>query len=572
MEPLSQNNSEEKLNQPLHDEEKAAIYDFLKVQKNEFETLLRKNPPGIFQLAKQVRFKVMCMLSKAKTAGLPEVFIRYLEDKVHESQSSSNELQAKRRNTDEGKKLLNEVRNIIRKERNPSLNNDHIPNIQIEKDIKEQYACAMMDDIKEISEQLLEKRLHSSPLNIISLDVSDIKHAELRSMLDKVQESLNEKIPGSHLFPVKNCAYKGGVARYGVKLLASLIKSRLLQQEEKEQLQHKLEEQEITYASLSEQEHEILQSPDFHPEFLGPFAKFADMFREFDETYLTAEADLSDVDVVIGKIAEKEKEKMKEIINGPVSIYKVAELMGAASDGTEKMPEFDFDDVSFLPEDYLDSRDVHFNEIFLGSSRLILTEEALVSILKSNITSRGNAVNIYGRDRVYINGLEYISSRTGHRFVKYTKDGKSKNFTLPRYNLELDLGAYWLVLARNSFEKKNAPEHIARLYLIAKQMGQHGGTENPVEFLNYLVRQHPYFSFNKNQSPEEVATWLMGRYVRMFHSHLKQYFHIKNPESSMKSTDLTPVTISVSFEEARALSKEFGNEIQTIITVLVKGT
>lgn len=242
--------------------------------------------------------------------------------------------------------------------------------------------------------------------------------------------------------------------------------------------------------------------------------------NHFNTELLEAELPLSDRDAVVGPNED---------------MWQRAEEMGVDADGVERLKKFDI-------RAYMDTRDLDMNEVLLTKDFLYFTPAALESVLTGVVHGRERGRSLFGADSFFKEGKLYLTNRMIHRLIKVIVEGKANSFEIPKYNTEVRLGIYWLVLIRKAMGKKNQAERIAGIFSCARQMNQ-TQTATPEEFLKDLCNQYPFFSFEKNQNPTDTAKWVVTKYVALIHKHLRQKFGIHPGEWDYTSTDETPMTI-----------------------------
>jgi hypothetical protein len=242
--------------------------------------------------------------------------------------------------------------------------------------------------------------------------------------------------------------------------------------------------------------------------------------EHFDKELLDAELPLSDRDAVVGPNED---------------MWNRAQEMGVDADGVERLKNFDV-------RGYMDTRDLDMNEVLLTKDFLYFTPAALESVLSGVVHGRERGRSLFGADSFFKDGKLYLTNRMIHRLVKVIVEGKANSFEIPKYNTEVRLGIYWLVLIRKAMGKKNQAERIAGIFSCARQMKQ-TETSTPEEFLIDLCHQYPFFSFEGNQNPTDTAKWVVTKYVALIHKHLRQKFGIHPGEWDYTSTDETLMTI-----------------------------
>lgn len=235
---------------------------------------------------------------------------------------------------------------------------------------------------------------------------------------------------------------------------------------------------------------------------------------------LEAELPLSDKDGVVGP-NEDQWERAKE--------------MGIDPDGIEKRENFNIGK-------YMSTRDINMNQCLLTKDRLYFTKGALASVLEGGINSQSRANSLFGVDTFHHKKKVYKTGRMLCRLVKPVIEMKAKFFNIPKYNTDVQLGIYWLVLLRKALGKKDQSARIAKIYSCAKQLNQ-TEAKSPKVFIEELLVEYPFFTFNSNQTTEDVAKWILTKYTALIHRHLKQTFKIHPQHTDLQEESREPVEI-----------------------------
>jgi len=245
-------------------------------------------------------------------------------------------------------------------------------------------------------------------------------------------------------------------------------------------------------------------------------------YPEFNRELLEAELPLSDKDAVFGP---------------NIDAWKTAQAMGVDPDGVERTRRFDEQGII----EHLNSRDVDMNQAFLTRRFLYFTPEAIQSVLSGVIHCAGRAKTLFGVDTFGWQGRLYFTNKILNRLVIAVCRNRAHYFELPRYNCDVQLGIYWLVLIRKVWGKPDSAVQIAKIFDCARQMGQ-TGAGTPKEFIQELMERYRFFSFRSNQSTEDIARWILSKYTTLIHRHLKGTFKLY-PPWEYTSTDETPMLI-----------------------------
>jgi hypothetical protein len=213
-------------------------------------------------------------------------------------------------------------------------------------------------------------------------------------------------------------------------------------------------------------------------------------------------------------------------------------------------------DIKDQIEQYMASRDVNMNQVLLTKDGLYYTEKAWQSCLTGNIRSTYRLSGaLFGSDIFYHNNKDYISARGLQRLVKFIVEGKAKYFEIPRYNLDVKIGVYWLVLIRKILRKgENAFYMLDRLFYCAKQMKETDSSDFN-SFYKELIGVYPDFDFHDLGS-EGAIKWILGRYVKAVRKDVRSRFSIKSHDIPInEEAGLVKIEINDSKFEASNLDK-----------------
>ena len=239
------------------------------------------------------------------------------------------------------------------------------------------------------------------------------------------------------------------------------------------------------------------------------------------EMLLGAEVPLTDKDIVTGFAGDE--------------MWEVSQELGVDPDGVEKMQPFGV-------VRYMNSRDIDMNQVLLTKLTLFFTVQAFTSVVTGVINSAGRARTIFGVDTFRYMKQRFHTNKILHRLVKNVVEGKAVSFQLPTYNRYVMIGIYWLVLIRRMVGKTDQNLKIAKIWSCALQMGQ-TKAKTPQAFIKELVAVYPEFSFRKNQTIEDIARWILGKFTVSAFRHLKVKFGV-NPDWAYESTDPTPFVVT----------------------------
>lgn len=203
-------------------------------------------------------------------------------------------------------------------------------------------------------------------------------------------------------------------------------------------------------------------------------------------------------------------------------VFKEATRLKADPDGVEFVDEMDFRKI-------FGYRDMDINCCVVTNLGLVFSQRALEAAHNGTIRINPTSVRIYGADMFYHQGMMLAKGRGLMRMMKFVAEGKALRFEVMPVNKQIDLGIYWLILARRFMKKASrAPETMQRLYYLAKQMEQVREGENDI--FDLLDRVHTQFSFFDFTSPpltrEGVAFWLTRRLLKVIDYVFRQIYEI----------------------------------------------
>ncbi len=192
-------------------------------------------------------------------------------------------------------------------------------------------------------------------------------------------------------------------------------------------------------------------------------------------------------------------------------VQRLGLLMGADIEGIETVD--DFDD---LPE-LLRDRDLDMNQAFMTHNGLVFSEDAFRSARSGKIALSGGDRAIYGSEVMYYDGVCLAKNRGMYRLMKMVIEGKAREFDYTPLNEKVDLGIYWLILARKFAKKKNAGELLRRFFDTGKSMGQiQEGETNIYDVLDRVHTDHPFFRFDDAKMDETGhVRWLAKKLFRV---------------------------------------------------------
>jgi hypothetical protein len=198
---------------------------------------------------------------------------------------------------------------------------------------------------------------------------------------------------------------------------------------------------------------------------------------------------------------------------------RTAKLVGADEQGIEVATGHEYNFTQ-----YANGRDTTQNQALLGRDGLHYSDAAYEAARTGHIEVVGHYIPdraIYGVDRyptrIDDKNIILAKPRGIMRYIKALAEEKALSFDYLPINQNLDLGIYWLVLAKKwAKEPDTFPDRMQRMFYVAKQMGQ--TREDEKDVMDALTRAHihtPFFDINHTFSGEVgVARWIGGKLVK----------------------------------------------------------
>jgi len=250
------------------------------------------------------------------------------------------------------------------------------------------------------------------------------------------------------------------------------------------------------------------------------------------ERMLDAEEPIADHDIILAE-------------NTPNPVQ-VAKDMGADVDGVEFMKEIRFPHIN----QFMGTRDLASNRALLTRNKLYYCTTGLDALDRGEaVSAMGPTPGIFGREAFIVNGRKYYAANTFYRLVRTVCEGKHTHFNAPQYNFDnIPLGRYWNVLIRGWLKNHDCFENMAKAYSCAKQMGV-TDAQTPFEFWEGLVNEYPDFDYSPDNTPENIARWIVQKYITFVEKRLRRTFGLRSEIDHFTSTDDTMVRVEPGKEE-----------------------
>lgn len=169
-------------------------------------------------------------------------------------------------------------------------------------------------------------------------------------------------------------------------------------------------------------------------------------------------------------------------------------------------------------------RDINLNQCFFGLDGLTYTQQALESAQSGSISLEATERGLYGSENVFYDGIKLAKNRGVQRLLKFVAEGKAESFEFFPLNEQLDLGVYWLALARKFARKKNAGALLDRLFYLGRQIGQVGPDEHSIyDVLTRVHKTYPFFDMRDlTLDQTALAKWLGGKLIKLADRRFRQ--------------------------------------------------
>jgi hypothetical protein len=193
----------------------------------------------------------------------------------------------------------------------------------------------------------------------------------------------------------------------------------------------------------------------------------------------------------------------------------------ADPDGVEWIHELDLQEL-------MNNRDLDINNAFIGKNGIYFAESALESAKKGKIAIVATKRGIYGSEIFFYQGVRLLKNRGIMRLMKTIAEGKAESFDFLPINEHIQLGIYWLVLAKRFSQRKNFAVVLDRLFELGKRIGQVPVEATTVfEVLDAVHEKYPFFDFEDAPLDEEgVARWLGRKFINQIDKKYRDIFEI----------------------------------------------
>ncbi len=202
----------------------------------------------------------------------------------------------------------------------------------------------------------------------------------------------------------------------------------------------------------------------------------------------------------------------------------------------------------------MNNRDLDLNGCFMGSDGLTYSTQALEAARTGKINIVATKRGIYGSEVFYHEGTRLIKNRGIMRYLKTVAEGKAQSFEFLPVNEQVNLGIYWLVLAKRMSRKENAPEIMDKLFYLGRQIQQtEEGEEHIYDVLDRVHTKYPFFDFDgKPLDKTGLARWLHRKFLRQIDKKYRDKNSIPtNLTLTRSEEDTIPYTVSLDAYSSR---------------------
>jgi hypothetical protein len=230
------------------------------------------------------------------------------------------------------------------------------------------------------------------------------------------------------------------------------------------------------------------------------------------------------------------------VVSGSREALAEAERYKISRDGIELVDELNFERI-------FASRDLDLNGCVVTKDELVFATWAHQSAREGKVSIIPAARGLYGTEFFFDqDGVLLAKNRGLARLVKSVVEGKAEAFDVLPRNKQVDLGIYWLILARRFGAKEHSETLMNRLFDVAKSLGQtREGDASPLDFLKGVHERYPFFSFSDSSLDDAgVVRWLAGKLNRQTERFFRQAVGVFNPNNLERAQgDTVPTTITL---------------------------
>jgi hypothetical protein len=267
----------------------------------------------------------------------------------------------------------------------------------------------------------------------------------------------------------------------------------------------------------------------------GPPGAILDIIAGFPQSVLGAEFPPNDIDIIATGNEE--------------AVRRISRIMGVDPNGVEMFSREDLE-IDFTL--YCLGRDTTQNQVYWDARGLHYSDDAHLAAQTGGIEIIGQYIGgraIYGIDIIYLGGIKgLVTPRGMMRQVKAVVEGKAMFYYYLLANSVIDLGIYWLVLARKWSKRDCFGDHMQKMYYLGKQMNQvQPGENNIYDVLTRVHETYPFFDFaSPPMDMVGIARWKAGKLIKQADREFGWKYHIPSDiEFSREKEQLTLRSISL---------------------------
>lgn len=208
--------------------------------------------------------------------------------------------------------------------------------------------------------------------------------------------------------------------------------------------------------------------------------------------------------------------------------------------GIEEVNEIDL-------ERLMNGRDLDLNNAFLVKDGLVFDESAKKSAESGKISIVSAGREIYGSEVFFYEGTRLIKNRGIMRLIKTLAESKAASFDFLPLNEQMDLGIYWLILAKRFSTKQDFPLFMDRMFELEKQMNQIDKEEtNIYQVLDRIHQKYPFYNFDAKLDDEGLARWIGNKLIKQIDKKYRDKYKIPSLlDLKRQDNDTVPYEVSL---------------------------
>ncbi len=193
-------------------------------------------------------------------------------------------------------------------------------------------------------------------------------------------------------------------------------------------------------------------------------------------------------------------------------------------------------------------RDVDLNQVFLDTHGLIFSDAARAACVSGEIHIPTPDKGMYNSATIPIEGGSLVNEWGMQRLMKFVVEGKAHSFSFTPLNRHIDMGPFLLTLAHKFANRPNKDDLLARMFLVAEQMGQVRDGEHTLDDVLERVRAaHPSVTTKKSEREYAHLSFVRWYAPRVLRSISRAFRNETGALSTLplarKTDDMIPYTI-----------------------------